>query len=441
MPMLGAIGLGVLALAAWLGLRAPAPPQMTSVAPPTSLPAVSAPQPAGGAPVATAPIISAPVISAPVAPAPAPAPVVPSTGATVASRPSAMPPPVVTAPPLAAAPNPSPSIAQTPSVPQAAAPAPVLPVAPIVPQPATTPPSLAAPAPAPAAPPSFDIVRVNPQGGTVLAGRAAPEAEVVLRANGREIGRTRADAQGQWVMAGAAPLVPGAQEITVATVDGAGREIAGVGAVVAVVPERPAQVAAASPAPAGTTQAAPPSPPATTPLVLMTTPQGAPTLLQAPGRAAGAARLGLDLVDYDDAGEIRFAGTAPPGTTLRVYVDDGLVGETVVGADGRWALMPQVRVAAGDHRLRLDQVDRTGRVIARIEQPFQRAAVTVLDPGVQRVVVQPQQNLWRIARRAYGRGVRYTEIFAANRDQIRDPALIYPGQVFTIPAAAPAGQR
>ena len=73
-------------------------------------------------------------------------------------------------------------------------------------------------------------------------------------------------------------------------------------------------------------------------------------------------------------------------------------------------------------------------MVARIEQPFQRAAVTAIAAGDQRVVVQPRQNLWRIARRAYGQGVRYTEIFDANRDVIADPARIYPGQVFTIPA-------
>ena len=49
------------------------------------------------------------------------------------------------------------------------------------------------------------------------------------------------------------------------------------------------------------------------------------------------------------------------------------------------------------------------------------------------VVVQPGESLWRIARHAYGQGVRYTVIFAANHDQIRDPDLIYPGQTFAVP--------
>ena len=52
-----------------------------------------------------------------------------------------------------------------------------------------------------------------------------------------------------------------------------------------------------------------------------------------------------------------------------------------------------------------------------------------------RVVVQPGNSLWRIARRVYGEGPRYTVIYQANQEQIRDPDLIYPGQIFTVPAA------
>jgi len=48
------------------------------------------------------------------------------------------------------------------------------------------------------------------------------------------------------------------------------------------------------------------------------------------------------------------------------------------------------------------------------------------------VFVQPGNSLWRIARRNYGRGIQYTVIFEANRAQIGDPSLIYPGQVLHI---------
>ncbi|MEP1031097.1 MAG: LysM peptidoglycan-binding domain-containing protein, partial [Alphaproteobacteria bacterium] len=54
----------------------------------------------------------------------------------------------------------------------------------------------------------------------------------------------------------------------------------------------------------------------------------------------------------------------------------------------------------------------------------------------QVVIVQPGNSLWRIARRVYGEGVQYTIIYRANKQQIGDPDLIYPGQVFQVPKPA-----
>ena len=49
------------------------------------------------------------------------------------------------------------------------------------------------------------------------------------------------------------------------------------------------------------------------------------------------------------------------------------------------------------------------------------------------VIIQPGDYLWRIARERYGSGIQYTLIYEANKDQIRDPDLIYPGQIFEVP--------
>ena len=49
------------------------------------------------------------------------------------------------------------------------------------------------------------------------------------------------------------------------------------------------------------------------------------------------------------------------------------------------------------------------------------------------VTVQPGNTLWAIARESYGEGPLFVRVFEANRDRIRDPDLIYPGQIFEIP--------
>ena len=53
------------------------------------------------------------------------------------------------------------------------------------------------------------------------------------------------------------------------------------------------------------------------------------------------------------------------------------------------------------------------------------------------MVIQPGNNLWRISRVLYGKGDKYTVLYQANKDQIRNPDLIYPGQIFKTPDVAP----
>jgi nucleoid-associated protein YgaU len=49
------------------------------------------------------------------------------------------------------------------------------------------------------------------------------------------------------------------------------------------------------------------------------------------------------------------------------------------------------------------------------------------------VIIRRHDTLWQISRRVYGRGIRYSTIYLANQDEIQDPDLIYPGQVFRVP--------
>lgn len=293
-------------------------------------------------------------------------------------------------------------------------------------------------------PPRFDVVRVGARGSAVIAGRAAPGAEVILFAdNGRELGRARADRRGEFVILPAESLPPGTMELSLRARLG-DQEMAGPDTVVLVVPDTASQMAEAQ-RPAAPAQPAAEAPAPTGPLAVLipSRPEAAgPRLLQAPEpapAARGAPRLGIDSVEYDQAGSMRFAGAAPPGTTLRLYVDEKYIGDAVADAQGRWALMPETQPSIGRHRLRVDQISPAdGRVLARAEVPFQREELPAEAFSEQRIVVQPGNNLWRIARATYGRGTRYTVIYQANKDQIADPNRIFPGQVFALPTAQPA---
>ena len=293
---------------------------------------------------------------------------------------------------------------------------------------------IAAPAPAETKP-SFDIARVDRSGQAVVAGRAQPDATVTLLDNGKPVAKAQADSNGQFVIIPKAPLPSGGQELSLSQAGADGKVTAGDTPVLLVLPDRaPPPKLAPSPAPT-------PAPlPAEPVLAVLTPPNAPPVVLQGPPPVEGE-KLQLQAVDYTDKGAIGFAGTATPGAMIRLYIDNQPAGEARADARGRWNLMPDILVSAGVHALRMDELTSSGAVAQRIEVPFQRAEPAVVEVTSEehaggRIVVQPTQNLWRIARHVYGKGMLYTDIFRANRDQIKDPNLIFPGQIFALPPNA-----
>lgn len=294
------------------------------------------------------------------------------------------------------------------------------------PAPQTAAPAKPAPQAEPVGPvaPSFDVARASPDGPAVLAGRAPAGSRVRILEDGREIASGRADAAGEWAIVTPAPLGPGAHELRLEAELPDGSKLADEGPLALAVPEREQPDEAL--------------------IVALAEKPGQPSrVLQQPGPdSPRAGALALGAVDYDEGGDLVLGGSAPPGSAVRAYLDGKPVGSAVADEKGQWTLSPESPVEPGPHALRVDQLGADGKVVARVEAPFSRAEpalAAALARSERHFVVQPGNSLWRIARRIYGEGVRYTVIYLANRDQIRDPDLIYPGQVFDLPQAPPRG--
>jgi len=147
----------------------------------------------------------------------------------------------------------------------------------------------------------------------------------------------------------------------------------------------------------------------------------------------GEGALVLETVDYDAQGRTRVGGRSEAGSRLVVYLDNQAAGHAKAAVNGHWEATLARSISPGLHTLRIDQLAKDGQVTARVETPFSRAAVLSALPSEHTVIVQPGNSLWRISRRIYGEGVRFSVIYQANRDQIRSPELIYPGQIFVVP--------
>jgi LysM domain len=285
--------------------------------------------------------------------------------------------------------------------------------------------------------PAFDVARIEPSGDAVIAGRAAPGASVELLRNGEPHDRVVADASGQFAMV-PPRLPPGDSELTLRSRLPDGRLATSKESVVVALqadlkdrpvvalmtPDKPSVVLSK---PAAST---PGSTPASTPL--------------------GGAVM-VDTVETEPGGKLFVSGRSSPRAAVRLYINDSYQASTTAAASGRFAFTTVnegIRPGSGN-RVRLDEVDPgSGAIRSRAEVPFETASAAsagspaagspaaVTTPKVSTAVVSRGDSLWRISRAAYGDGARYTVIYDANHNQIRNPDRIYPGQVFVLPEKA-----
>ncbi|WP_336486579.1 LysM peptidoglycan-binding domain-containing protein [Methylobacterium nigriterrae] len=252
-----------------------------------------------------------------------------------------------------------------------------------------------APAAQLAAAPAFDVIRVEPNGETVIAGRAAPNTTVEMLVDNRTVARALADPNGQFAIV--PPALPaGNSEIALRQTGADGREVRSRESVAVVVagtrdtkplvalsaPDRPtvvlSQPDAVASAEPGTMPGGGPARPGTETAGLP--PAGAqarrgdavaPDARSVGGTAGPAQPVKIVSVDAQEGGRLYVTSQATPGATLRLYLNDTLVAPGSAGPDGKVTFTIGRGVRAGDYRVRIDQVDPvTGKVRHRSEVPF-----------------------------------------------------------------------
>jgi len=300
--------------------------------------------------------------------------------------------------------------------------------------------------------PTFDVARVEPAGDAVIAGRAAPGATVELLRNGEPHDRAVADQSGQFVMV--VPRLPsGTYDLTLRAKQPDGKQVTSKQSVAVVLEPQATE----------------------RPVVALMTPDKPTVVLSQPGSSAkpgAASGVVVEAVEVDAGGKFHVSGQARPNTAVRLYLNDALVASVTSGADGRFAVTINEGVRPGSYRVRLDEVEaNSGKVTARAEVPFnvpdkvvtgsiaeaaaasrrsesggpQLAAAggtgvpggsssTVVVPKISTTTVSRGDSLWRLSQLTYGAGTRYAVIYKANKEQIRNPNMIYPGQIFVMPA-------
>jgi nucleoid-associated protein YgaU len=152
-------------------------------------------------------------------------------------------------------------------------------------------------------------------------------------------------------------------------------------------------------------------------------------------------QLALDSIAYDPFGNVTVGGRSSPSGLVRFYVNNEAISAAKTNKEGYWET-DLSDIVPGTYTLRIDQLSLKGDVISRLESPFKREdreklakliAPSTSPARINIITVQPGNTLWAIARKRYGDGLLYVRVFEANRDKIKDPDLIYPGQLFDLP--------
>jgi len=325
--------------------------------------------------------------------------------------------------------------------------------------PDSAPDSVPEPAAVPA-PPEISVFRLEPDGTMLIAGKSTVGWQTHILIDGVRAAEAQLDGSGQFaefltLEASTAPRI-----LSLAMADAAGTEIASVDEVIIaptpapgtatdVVAEATETTEAASEATAEGTSGDASEATAEGITEAAAEPQGQTVLLagedgievlQVAQAPQVMSQVALDAITYNNAGDVGLAGRAAGDGFVRVYLDNRPITTSRIAEDGRWRTdLPQVDT--GVYTLRIDEVAADGTVTGRVETPFKREDEAVLArveaeteaPRIRAVTVQAGSTLWAISREAYGEGILYVRVFEANRDRIRDPDLIFPGQVFTVP--------
>jgi len=311
-----------------------------------------------------------------------------------------------------------------------------------------------APAAAPqSAPPSFDVVRVEPNGDLVVGGRAQSGSSVTLLADGKSIETAKVGENRQFAMVPPA-LSAGPHVLTLLMTLPDGKTVPSAQSVAVDVPQaKKGAVLVAKSEPGKATEL----------LAPLSADQNGELAVNKPTANGPRAIVGITVVEADETGALYVAGKAAGGSSVRLYLNESFVGSAETSADSSWSFRIEKGVVAGHYNVRVDDADpKTGKVLSRAEvgfdmpalstpatsqpaapstnaaastqaapAPAKQAAVTI--PAIETATVVRGDSLWRISSKTYGSGFRYTEIHQANREQIRDPDLIYPGQIFVLP--------
>ena len=269
---------------------------------------------------------------------------------------------------------------------------------------------------------SFDVVRIDRDGVSVLAGRAQPNQKIRIYNEDNLIGEGTSDRLGQWVITIDDEIPNEILNLKISTTNENSENELFSDQIVTIMPieNLNSQI----------------EPDITDEIILLTQENEASRILSDdPSFLQDESIVNIRTIDYDEE-KLILSGSAEANTEVNAYIDNKFVGKTLTDNLGKWSLNIDENIVPGDYEIRADMVDDQDFVIARTSTKFTRLFDGIGDSfQLNKITIEPGDNLWNISRKKYGSGMQYTVIYLANSNQIVNPDLIFPGQVLMVPGS------
>lgn len=224
--------------------------------------------------------------------------------------------------------------------------------------------------------PVLDVVRIDPQGGTVIAGQAAANTLVRLMLDGEEVASDTADAGGNFVLFATLPPSDEARALSLEGVSEDGSPLAGLQTVmVSAIEAAPAAASDDAAVEVATTDTTADTSTATAPAqptIVIADADGAQVVQRGEEAGPEVSQVSLDVISYGAEGEVLLSGRSVPNEQVQIYIDNEAIELVEVTSAGAWEAS-LTGIAPGNFTLRLDGLDAQGAVTSRLETPFQRA--------------------------------------------------------------------
>ncbi len=257
--------------------------------------------------------------------------------------------------------------------------------------------------------PTFDVARTQ-NGELLISGRVneKKETKVFILKDEKAFAEEMSDKNGEFVYIHSQRLPEGQAKFSLYVLDEQGNRLYSEQDIIFSISHEPSQDLA---------------------VMVQNKESSASKVLQAPA-GENIGELYLQNLDYDEDGNMIFSGSAAANSTVNVYINNNLLKSATATSNGTFAIKGETDLDSDEtYNIRIDMV-QFGKVIKRVSYKF---TPNFIDGMGSSYIVKKGDNLWNIAYIKYDNSKSYVVVFEANKNQIKDPNLIYPNQILSVP--------